>query len=100
LQLASGTPVPFEFRGNAQSSMQAMPLMLKGKLLLDRGDTQGARAAWTQALETRPNNDFRAGIFGLIAASYWNEGKHDEGIRNFAKAAQVLEAGAEDVKVE
>lgn len=100
LQFASGAPVPFEFRGHAQSSMQCMPLMLKGKLLLDRGDSQGARAAWTQALEMHPNNDFRAGLFGLIAASYWNEGKHNEGIRNFANAARALEVGAEDVKVE
>lgn len=100
LGLALGTPAPFEFRGNAPSGLQGIPLMLKGKLLLDRGDARGARAAWTQALEMHPNNDFRAGIFGLIAASYWNEGKHDEGIRNFAKAAQVLEVGAEDVKVE
>src|SRR5439155_4959214 len=50
--------------------------------------------------ETNPNNDIRAGLFGVIGATYLMEGKRDEAIRYFTKAASTLEVGVDDIKVE
>lgn len=80
--------------------LQAMPLFWKGKMLFDRGDSDGARAAWKQALDTNPNADIRAGLLGMIGASYWQAGKTEEAIRYVTEAAGVLETGVADVKVE
>jgi len=96
----SGSMTSFEYRGNVPSALQALPLVIKGKLQFDSGDHKSARATWAKALETKPNNDVRAGIFGLIAACDWTEGKREEAIQNFTKAASTLDVGVEDVKVE
>lgn len=81
-------------------ALQAMPLFWKGKMLLDRGDGDGARAAWKQALDTNPNTDIRVGLLAMIGASFWKSGKTDEAIRYVTQAAGALEAGVADVKVE
>jgi len=80
--------------------LQAMPLFWKGKTMLDRGDGDGARATWKQALDTNPNADIRAALLAMVGASYWKDGKTDEGIRYVTQAASVLEVGVADVKVE
>jgi CHAT domain-containing protein len=101
LRLGLGMPASSEPQpGTNLPSLQAMSLFFKGKLLLDRGDHEGARAMWMRALEANPNNDIRAGLYGIIGAVDWNEGKREEGIRYFTKAASTLEVGVDDVKVE
>ncbi|HYC60679.1 MAG TPA: CHAT domain-containing tetratricopeptide repeat protein [Thermoanaerobaculia bacterium] len=80
--------------------LQAVPAVARGKALMDQGDFAGARTVWCQILETDPNNDFRAGLLGLIGASYWNEGNHEQGIRYFTDVAKALNVAADDIKVE
>jgi len=75
-------------------------LMLKGKMLFDRGQSEAARKYWNEALSANPSRDHRAGLLGLIGASYWREGKPNEAIGYLTKAADTLEAAAADVKVE
>jgi CHAT domain-containing protein/Flp pilus assembly protein TadD len=101
LRVGLGIPASFEPRHEAAApSLQAMSLWLKGKLLLDRGDHEGARATWMHALETNPNNDIRAGLLSVIGVSYWKQGKREEAISYFTKAANTLEVAADNVKVE
>jgi CHAT domain-containing protein/Tfp pilus assembly protein PilF len=75
-------------------------LMLKGKMALERGQPEAARKFWNEALNANPSRDHRAGLLGLIGASYWREGKPKEAIDYFTKAADALDASAADVKVE
>lgn len=99
LEFGSGSPTAIEFRGNV-GALQAVPLMIEGKRLFDRGEHDSARKTWAKALPLEANNDLRAGIFGLIAATYWRDGNYEEGIRNFQLAAKTMEAGIGDLKVE
>jgi CHAT domain-containing protein len=80
--------------------MLAISMMLKGKMLLERGDYAAARDSWNEALATNPNGDHRAGLLALIGASYWREGKNADAISYFRQAANALDATAVDVKVE
>jgi CHAT domain-containing protein/tetratricopeptide (TPR) repeat protein len=91
--------------GDAQLSsadpfFRAISLMLDGQLLLKRADHEGARATWLRALESHPNNDIRAGLNGLIGATYLVDGQRDKGIQYFTKAASAIELTVDDVKVE
>jgi len=75
-------------------------LMLKGRMLFDRGQYDAARKYWLEALNANPSRDHRAGLLGLIGASLWREGKASDAITYFTKAADALDASAADVKVE
>jgi CHAT domain-containing protein/predicted negative regulator of RcsB-dependent stress response len=91
--------------GDAQLSstdpvFRAMSLMLDGQLLLKRADHEGARATWLRALESHPSNDIRAGLNGLIGATYLVDGQRDKGLQYFTKAASAIELTVDDVKVE
>jgi len=101
MRMGEGAPlIPGSIPTSAVSLLQSMPLMMQGKILLDRGDLAGARALWTQGLATNPNPDFRAGLFALIGSTYWIEGKRDEAIPYFRKAADALDVTVDNVKVE
>lgn len=77
-----------------------LPLTLRGKAQLERGDYAAARESFTQALAFDPGSDLRAGIFALIGTTYSKEGNREDTIRLFQDAANTLEASALDVKVE
>jgi tetratricopeptide (TPR) repeat protein len=100
LQFGSGSAASLQFSGNISPSFRALPLLAEGKVLFEHGEQAHARAIWEKALQTNPNNDLRAGILALIAASYWKDGNHEDAIGNFRKAAATLEAGIGDIKVE
>jgi CHAT domain-containing protein len=102
LRIGSGLSSTFEPPSATMPGLPILPTaaLLRGKLLLDRGDHEAARAAWCQALDANRNNDIRAGLLGLIGASYWNEGNREEGLRYFTQIPSVLEVSIEDVKVE
>jgi len=100
LRIGLGLPASFEQQHGTGEPLQAVSVLLEGKVLFDRGDHEGARAAWMRATKTVSYNDIRAGLFGLIGASYWSDGKRAEGIRYFTKVASTLEVSIEDVKVE
>ncbi|MEO8380913.1 MAG: CHAT domain-containing tetratricopeptide repeat protein [Acidobacteriota bacterium] len=95
-----GQPSPVTQSTARPPLYQAVALFLEGKILFDRGDREGARATWTQALGTNPNNDIRAGLLAMLGASHWLDGHQDEAIRNFTKAAAAIQVSADDVKVE
>jgi CHAT domain-containing protein/tetratricopeptide (TPR) repeat protein len=78
----------------------SMSLLLKGKMLLDRGDVAQARETWQQALAVNPNGDNRAGLLALIGVTYWREGKSAEAIRYLRETTDAIDAVAVDVKVE
>jgi CHAT domain-containing protein/Tfp pilus assembly protein PilF len=75
-------------------------LMLKGMVLFKRGEAETARQYWDDALAANPSHDHQAGLYGLIGASYWREGKRNEAVSYLKKAADTLDASASDVKVE
>lgn len=103
LGIISGKPTTMQAdlgTRSPSSAFRAMPMFLKGKMLLDAGRTAEAITTWKQALETNPNVDMRAGLLGIIGATYWNDGKREEGLRYFRQSAQALETSADDVKVE
>jgi CHAT domain-containing protein len=101
LRAGNGMPATLPaLPGPTMPMMQPMLLMLRGRMLFDRGDRAGARVLWAQALDANLNADIRAGLFGLTGASYWIDGNRDEAIRNFTKAAATMEVPVEDVKVE
>ncbi|HEV7484506.1 MAG TPA: CHAT domain-containing tetratricopeptide repeat protein [Thermoanaerobaculia bacterium] len=79
---------------------RVMSLMIEGKLLMNRGDYEGARAAWLRGLDANPNNDIRAGLYGVIGATYLVDGQREKSIQYFAKAASTIERTVDDVKVE
>jgi CHAT domain-containing protein/predicted negative regulator of RcsB-dependent stress response len=85
---------------SASPPLRVLALTIRGKMSLDRGDYEQARASWQEALTLNPNRDQRAGLLGLIGATRWKEGQRDEAIRNFGLAADTIEAAAADVKVE
>jgi CHAT domain-containing protein/tetratricopeptide (TPR) repeat protein len=75
--------------------------VLRGKMLMERGEFAEARAVWREALETTPGGgDHRAGILALLGTSYWKEGNAEEAIHYLEQAAATLEVSAADVKVE
>jgi CHAT domain-containing protein len=80
--------------------LRPLELTFKGVAQFKEGDLKAARASWQQALNGDPKSDLRAGILGLIGVSYWNEGRRDEGIDSFKKAASTIELTVGDVKVE
>ncbi|HEX9985009.1 MAG TPA: CHAT domain-containing tetratricopeptide repeat protein [Thermoanaerobaculia bacterium] len=77
-----------------------MPLFLRGKMELERGDYVAARQTLTEALAADPGGDLRAGVLAAIGATHWRTGNRDEAIRFFQDGAKALEASAGDVKVE
>lgn len=79
---------------------QSMTMILRGKAALERGDYAQARDFWNQSLALNPNGDHRAGLLALIGTAYWREGKADDAVRFFRKAADALDVVATDVKVE
>jgi CHAT domain-containing protein/predicted negative regulator of RcsB-dependent stress response len=96
-----GTPAPLDAQLSSSGPfLRASSLMLEGRLLLDRGDHEGARAVWLRALETNLNNDIRAGLYGLIGATYLVGGSREKSIQYFTKAASTIEVTVDDVKVE
>ncbi|MEA2344946.1 MAG: hypothetical protein QOF63_3115 [Thermoanaerobaculia bacterium] len=101
----------FNPRESAESPATSIPLpgapflkwgarIMEGKILFDRGDYADARKAWQQGLAENPSRDHRAGFLALVGASFLKEGKRDEAIDYFKRAADALEASASDVKVE
>jgi CHAT domain-containing protein/predicted negative regulator of RcsB-dependent stress response len=101
LRAAAGIPDSGEaLPSSGAPYFRAMSLMLDGQLLLKRADHEGARATWLRALESNPNNDIRAGLYGLIGATYLVDGRRDKSIQYFTKAASTIERTIDDVKVE
>jgi CHAT domain-containing protein/Flp pilus assembly protein TadD len=80
--------------------LPAMSLFIQGKLLFERGELAPARDLWLKALEKNPSKDLRAGFLAAIGATFWREGKTEEALRYFVKAADTLELTVEDVRVE
>jgi hypothetical protein len=86
--------------GDGVDLLKPMALMMRGVPLAERGDYEGARAVWSEAKDLFDSRDVHAVFEGLIAASYWREGKADDAIRHFLKATQTIEAVAADVHIE
>jgi CHAT domain-containing protein/Tfp pilus assembly protein PilF len=97
---ASHDVEPEQVRTAGPQFIRWTALMLKGKMALEQGQPEAARKWWNEALTANPSRDHRAGLLGLIGASYWREGKPKEAIDYFTKAADALDASAADVKVE
>jgi len=91
---------PEQIRTAGPQFIRWTALMLKGKMALEKEQPETARKWWNEALNANPSRDHRAGLLGLIGASYWREGKPKEAIDYFTKAADALDASAADVKVE
>jgi len=79
---------------------RSLALMIEGKRLMNRADYEGARAAWLRGLDANPNNDIRAGLYGVIGATYLVDGQPEKSIQYFTKAASTIEVTVDDVKVE
>ncbi|MEA2464284.1 MAG: hypothetical protein QOJ98_2031, partial [Acidobacteriota bacterium] len=93
-------PDPARISGDDVELLQPMARMMRGIPLAARGDYAGARAIWSDAKEVFPSRDIHAVFEGLVAASYWREGKVDDAIRHFRKSTEILETVATDVRVE
>lgn len=86
--------------GDGVDLLQPMALMMQGVPLAARGDYTEARAIWSKARERFSSRDVQAAFEGLIASSYWREGKIDEAIRHFKTSTEMLETVASNVRVE
>jgi CHAT domain-containing protein/tetratricopeptide (TPR) repeat protein len=86
--------------GDGVELLQPMALIMRGVPLAASGDYAGARAIWSKATELFSSRDVHAVFEGLIASSYWREGKLDDAIRHFKSSTEILETVASDVRVE
>jgi CHAT domain-containing protein len=93
-------PDPAGITGDGVEMLHPMALMMKGVPLAAGGDYEGARAIWSQAEKLFNSRDVHTVFEGLLASSYWREGKVDDAIRHFRKSTETLEAVATDVRVE
>lgn len=93
-------PDPSRISGDGLELLQPMALMVRGVPLAVRGDYAAARAIWSRAKALFDSRDIHAAFEGLIATSYWREGKIDDAIRHFRKSTETLETVATDVRVE
>lgn len=100
LGMKSGTSIEPEGATIRNSMMQMMPELFRGAALSQQGDQEGARGAWRKALEVNQSGDIRAALLAAIGSSHWNEGRRDEGISYFVKAADALNVSIDDIKVE
>lgn len=93
-------PDPEKIRAAPLPNLTAMAYMVRGKKLLQQGDVAGARALWMKASEENLNKDLRGAYLAAIGATYWAQGKRDEGVRYFEQAVQALGVALDDVKAE
>ncbi|MGZ5441893.1 MAG: CHAT domain-containing protein [Thermoanaerobaculia bacterium] len=100
LNIGMTPPDPARISGDGLELLQPMALMMKGVPLAARGDHAAARAIWSKAKALFHSRDIHAAFEGLIATSYWREGKTDDAIRHFRKSTETLETVATDVRVE
>lgn len=100
LALGSQSKTPIAMERGVPPIFAAFSVMLQGKGALERGEHKKAREHFNHALTLNPSRDHKAGLLGMIGASYWVEGNSEEAIRYFRQAADALDSSAADVKVE
>lgn len=100
MNLRMEPPDPSRILGDDVAFLRPAALMMKGFPLAARGDYDGARAIWSQAMNLFPSRDIHAAFEGLIATSYWREGNVDEAIRHFRMCTELIDTVATDVHVE
>jgi len=93
-------PEPSHISGDGIELLQPMALLMRGVPLAARGDYDGARAIWSKAAELFDSRDVHAVFEGLIATSYWREGRVDDAIRHFRRSTETLQTVATGVPVE
>lgn len=93
-------PDPARVSGDGLELLHPMALMMKGIPLAARGEHAAARAIWSKAGALFDSRDVHAAFEGLIATSYWREGRVDDAIRHLRKSTEMLETIATDVRVE
>jgi tetratricopeptide (TPR) repeat protein len=100
MNIEMSPPDPEHIAADGMELLQPMALMMRGVPLIARGDYAEARAIWSKAKEFFNSCDLQAVFEGLIAASYWREGKVEEAIRAFKNSTDNLETVASNVRVE
>lgn len=100
MNVGMAPPEPALISGDGMELLRPMALMMRGVPLAARGDYEGARAIWSKATELFDSRDVHAVFEGLIATSYWREGKVEDAIRHFRKSTETMESVAMGVPVE
>lgn len=100
MNIGMAPPDPARIYGDGMELLQPMALLMTGTPLAAHGDYEGARAIWSKAEKLFESSDVHAVFEGLIASSYWREGKIDDAIQHFRKSTEALETVATDVRVE
>jgi len=100
MNVGMAPPEPARISGDGVELLRPMALLMRGVPLALHGDYEGARAIWSKATELFDSRDVHAVFEGLIATSYWREGKVDDAIRHFRKSTETIESVATGVPVE
>ena len=76
----------------------AMMTIQRGRALFQKGDVEGARRAWNQALAMNPGRELRAVVLMALGATYGND--PEKSTQYFRDAAGVLESQINNIHVE
>jgi CHAT domain-containing protein len=69
----------------------------KGLQEMERGNAEEARKIWLGAVDKIPSSDMRAGLFGLLGASYWKDANYEQASHWFSEATKSLDTGGKNL---